>query len=368
MAAPHPFLWLKVTFSATYDSPTEVIETMSDGLTVAVVEPATPVGKEILHVLAERDFPVGRLVALAGRRYAGSAVEFRGESVAMTPAEGFGFDGVDLAFVAARTPMGTELIERARTSGCLVVDLGGHCALKNDVPLVIPELNCQDIQFHKGVIASPRPAAVELAMVLAPIHRVTRVKRAVITSFHPLSESGESAMDELTSQIRDLFTFKDTSSRVFPHQIAFNLIPVVGGFAEDRHTLEERAIEAEIRKILKADTMSLSVTCMQVPVFYAHAASVVVETDGEMDPQTLKKVLAHQQGLELRDDPGQDVYPTQVDALGLDECLVGRIRRDDAFDHGVAFFTACDNVRKGSAVNAVQIAELALAGRSAKRD
>jgi aspartate-semialdehyde dehydrogenase len=333
---------------------------MSVGLKVAVVEPATPVGAEILKVLEERGFPVERLELLGGRRSAGATVEFMGSGLRVAPIETASFEGLDAAFFACDVPGGADLIEKARRSGCLVVDLGTRSALKEDVPLVVPEINGGDLESHSGVIASPRPASVELALALAPIHLSFGVRRAVITSFHPVSEAGDMAMEELTSQIRDLFSFRDTSPRVFTHQVAFNVIPAVGKIGSRGVSEEEAAIALELGRIVKGLPGAVSVTCIRVPVFYALCASVVVQTGVEAGIPALREILADRAGVSVVDDPPQDVYPTQVDVLGMDECQVGRIRPDPVFENGVAFFTACDNVRKGSALNAVQIAELAL--------
>ncbi|HPC47558.1 MAG TPA: aspartate-semialdehyde dehydrogenase, partial [Deltaproteobacteria bacterium] len=320
-------------------------------------EPTTPAGAEIVKFLEERGFPVGRLVLLGGRRTAGERVEFMGSEHVVEAAGPSSLDGVHVAFLACDPAMAEELSDSSRKAGCLAVDMSTRHNLDDDVPLVVPEVNGSEVVLRPGIVASPRPAVVELALVLGPIRKAVGIRRAVITSFHPVSEAGTTAMDELTTQIRDLFSFREASSRVFPHQTAFNVIPAVGRVGRSGVSQEEAAVASEIRKVLGDADMRVSVTCVRVPAFYANCASVTVETGRKVGPAHLREILREAAGVLLKDDPPSDVYPTPVDASGMDECLVGRIRSEEVFENAVSFFAACDNVRRGGALNALLIAE-----------
>lgn len=330
---------------------------MSPGLKVAVVEPTELMGAEIIRVLEERGFPISELRLLGSHRATGEQVDFGGTKLTVRRADSASFRGVDLSFFACDRVMSGELAGAARSAGAVVIDLSPRHALEDDVPLVVPEVNARDIGRNHGVIACPRAATVQLVLTLAPIHRAVRIRGITVTSLHPVSEIGVRAMDELTGQVRDIFSFRETSGNIFPRQMAFNVIPMVGTPAEGGYTDEELAVAAETRKILKDREIHMSVTCVRVPVFFSHAMAVIVETERKMTAVEARKVLEKAPGVAVEDEPAAGLYPTQVQATGMDECLVGRIRADLGHDNGIALWTVCDNMRKGSALNAVQIAE-----------
>lgn len=333
---------------------------MASGYAMAVVEPTSPTGSEIVRLMEERGTPVTKLVLMGGRRSQGERVEFMGAEYRVGSPDASSFEGVDVVFFAGDAVLTGEIMGHALRAGCIAVDLSTRSNLDEGVPLVVPEVNGDKIAQHRGIIACPRPATVQLALVLAPIHKAARVTKAVITSFHPVSEAGTLAMDELTDQVRDLFSFRDTSSRIFTHQVAFNVLPAVGRFAKSGATQEELAIASELARVLECPGMKLSVTCVRVPVFYGNCASVVVQTEKRVSAGSVREILEHAQGVQVQDDPARDVFPTQIDAAGRDECVAGRIRQEGVFDNAVSLFVACDNVRRGGAINALAIAERAL--------
>lgn len=330
---------------------------MPSGLRVAVVEPTELVGAEILRILEERNFPLAELVLLGGRRTAGEQVEFRGAGVPVRPFDGISFKGVDLAFFSCDRAMSGELTGAARSCGTTVIDLSPRHALLDSVPLVVPEVNADVLGNGQGIISCPRAATVQLVLALAPIHNAARIRRITATSFHPVSELGGHAMDELTGQIRDIFSFREISGGIFPRQMAFNMIPLVSAFTEGGYTEEELIMTTETRKILRDQDLRMSVTCVRVPVFYSHGAAVTIETGRKISTGEVRDLLEKAPGVAVEDEPAAGIYPTQVQASGMDECLVGRIREDLGHENGIALWTVCDNIRKGSALNAVQIAE-----------
>lgn len=330
---------------------------MPSGLNVAVVEPTTLVGAEIVRILEERDFPLTGLVLLGSRRAVGATLDFRGSAQMVMPAERSSFRGVDLAFMPCDRAMGGVLAGHARDEGAIVVDLSTRHALEDTVPLVVPEVNAGALAGHHGIVAGPRAATVQMVLVLAPIHTAARIRRTTVTSFHAVSEIGGDAMDELTSQIRDIFSFREVGSDVFGQQMAFNVLPPAGTAAPGGYAEEELLIAAETRKILRDRDLRMSVTCVQVPVFYSHGAAVTIETERKLGPADVRALLDKAPGVTVYGEETPGACPTQVQAAGMDECLVGRIREDLGCDNGIALWTVCDNIRKGSALNAVQIAE-----------
>lgn len=330
---------------------------MPSGLSVAVIEPTDLVGTEIIRLLEERSFPLAELVLLGGRRSAGEQVEYRGVRISVRAADGASFEGVDLAFFSCDRTMSEGLTGTARASRTTVIDLSSRHALMDSVPLVVPEVNADVLGKGQGIISCPRAATVELVLALAPIHNAARVRRVFATSFHPVSELGGQAMDELTGQVRDIFSFREVSAGVFPGQMAFNMIPLVSTLTEGGYTEEELIMTMETRKILRDQALRMSVTCVRVPVFYSHGVTMIVETERKIGPGEAREILEKAPGIAVQDEPAAGVFPTQVQAAGTDECLVGRIREDLGHDNGIALWAVCDNIRKGSALNAVQIAE-----------
>ncbi|HWR67940.1 MAG TPA: aspartate-semialdehyde dehydrogenase [Desulfomonilia bacterium] len=330
---------------------------MPSGLKIAVLEPTELVGAEIVKILEERSFPLAELVLLGSRRAAGGHLDFRGERLPVRVPDSASFKGVDLAFFSCSKALSGEFTGAARASGAAVIDLSSRHALQDNVPLVVPEVNAEAIGQNPGIIASPKAASIQLALTLSPIHKAARIRRITVTTFHAVSEIGGMAMDELTGQVRDLFCFREIRGGIFPQQMAFNVLPVVSQFTEGGYTEEELLIATEVRKILGDKDLRMSVTSIRMPVFYSHGAAVNLETMRKIGPAEVRGILEKAPGLTVEDEPAKGIYPTPIHAAGMDECLVGRIREDLGHENGIALWAVCDNIRKGSALNAVQIAE-----------
>jgi aspartate-semialdehyde dehydrogenase len=226
------------------------------------------------------------------------------------------------------------------------------------VPLVVPEINASALKHHQGIIACPRAATIQLVLTLGPIHKAARIKRVIVSTYQAVSDNGGRALDELTTQIRDLFSFREISNRIYPQQIAFNALPQVRPFAKGGYTEEEMTICSETQKILGDKNLRISATSVYVPVFFSNAESILIETAKKITPEQVREILEKAPGVSVEDDPSANLYPTPIHAAGTDECLVGRIRQDISSDNGIVLWSVCDNIRKGAALNAVQIAEL----------
>ena len=322
-----------------------------------MVEPTDLIGRELVKILEERNFPVIDLILFGGRRSIGSRVEFRGEDIPVKQLDGLSFKGVELVFFASDQALSAEFAGRAKASGAVSIDLTSRFAMHDSVPLIVPEINAKRIKDHQGIIASPRSATIQLVLPLFPIGRSARIKRIIVSTYEAVSDSGERALDELTSQVRSLFSFREALCETYPHQIAFNALPHIGSFTPDAYTEEEHAIMDETKKIFEDKALRVCATSVRVPVFYSHGASVNFETARKITPGEIREILGRSLGVQVEDDLGSNTYPTPIHAAGSDICLVGRIRQDLSSDNGIALWTACDNIRKGSALNAVQIAE-----------
>jgi aspartate-semialdehyde dehydrogenase len=335
---------------------------MPKGYRIAIVGASTPVGKEILKILEERGFPALEVVALEPRGSMEGHGEFLDQDIPVRHLEEGMFREMDFSFFASGPKVSMDFARAAQREGSTVIDMSVAFRMDRDVPLVIPEINPEDIASHKGIIACPSPGAIQMALVLMPIHRKARVRKVVASTYQAVSDVGEGAMNELTEQITELFNFKEAGSSVFLHQIAFNVIPQAGVFLDSGYTSEEMGIMVEMKKILGED-LKISVTTAHVPVFYGHSQSLSVETEMKISPAEVRRLLKAAPGLKVEDKPSAGVYPLPVYAAGRDECYVGRIREDLSSDNGIALWSAMDNIRKGAALNAVQVAELVISGK-----
>lgn len=334
---------------------------MPEGYRIALVGASTPVGRELVRVLEERGFPALEVVALEPGGFLETPGEYLGSDIPVRPLDEAMFKGMDFAFFASGPKASMEFARGARRQGPVVIDLTVAFRMDKDVPLVLPELDPQALAAHDGIIACPSPGAVQMALVLAPIHRKAGVKSVAASVYQAVSDAGEGAMNELTEQITGLFNFQEAACSVFQHQIAFNVIPQAGIFLENGYTSDEMGIMLEMKRLLRSEGLHISVTTARVPVFYSHAQSLSVETGRRISPAEVRKLLASSPGVKVEDRPADGVYPLPVYATGKDECFVGRIRQDLSRDNGVALWTSMDNVRKGAALNAVQIAEQVIA-------
>jgi aspartate-semialdehyde dehydrogenase len=315
------------------------------------------VGTEIVNILEERAFPIQELVLLETRKLISSGVEYKNAELPVHVLEEQSFSGIDVVFFNAEDAVSREFASTAVQQGSVVIDSSSVFRMDEGVPLVIPEVNSHKIREHKGIIANPNCSTIQMVVALNPIHKRARIKRIIISTYQAVSDFGKPAIDELTEQIRDLYNFREITSQVYPHQIAFNAVPHVDRFCDNNYTQEEMNIANETRKIMEDEHIRICATSVQVPVFYSHSQSVNIETARKISPAEVRDLLEETPGVEVEDDPSRNLYPLAVYATGRDECFVGRIREDLSVNNGIAMWIVSDNLRKGSALNAVQIAE-----------
>jgi aspartate-semialdehyde dehydrogenase len=331
---------------------------MAKSLNVAVVGATGIVGQELLRILAKRpSFPLGTLRLIASPRSAGKKIAFGEQEIEVEALTHGVFEGADIVFNAIPDEVSREYSPSAVKAGAVVIDKTGAWRMDPDVPLVVPEINGQDVTWHKGIIATPNCATTPVVMALWPIHQVNPVKRIVAATYQSVSGTGGPAVEELQIEAPLVLAGEPVEPKVYPHQIAFNLIPEIGSWKDDDYTSEEMKLVNETRKIMHDPSIAISATCVRVPTFISHAAAVFAELSEPMAPQQIRELLAEAPGVVVQDDPKKSVYPRPWDAAGQDPVFVGRIRRDLSHPNGIAFWTVGDNLRKGAALNAIQIAE-----------
>lgn len=314
------------------------------------------VGSEIIAVLNELKFPCSEVRLLASERSRDKVCTVCGEEVAVEVLSEESFEGVDIALFSMGSDLSKQYAPIAAEAGAYVVDNSSQWRLVDGVPLVIPEVNPEAIQPDCRIIANPNCSTIQLVPVLAAIEREAGLKRVIVSTYQAVSGAGQHALDELWDQTRAVFTQQEIVETVFPHQIAFNCIPQIDVFCEDGYTKEEQKIINETRKILQSPDLRITATAVRVPVFYSHAESVNIETERPLEPEALLDLLDAADGIEVLREP--DAYPMQLDAASTDSIFVGRVRRDPSVPYGLNLWIVADNVRKGAALNAVQIAEL----------
>jgi aspartate-semialdehyde dehydrogenase len=316
------------------------------------------VGVELLRVLERRAFPVETLRPLCSQRSAGRAVSFRGEEIPATELSAGSFAGIDIAFFSAGGEISRKFAPIAREAGAVVIDNSSVFRMDPDVPLVIPEINGDDVRQHRGLIANPNCTTAVALMALYPLHLAFGVRRVVASSYQAVSGSGARAINELRSQVEAAAEKRPASAEIYPHPIAFNVLPHVDSFLPSGYTREEMKMQNEGRRIMHLPDFRASVTCVRVPVYRAHSVAVNAEFERPVSVEEAHEVLAKAPGLELVDEPQNNRYPMPLFTAGRDNCEVGRVRRDCAFENGLAFWVSGDQLLKGAALNAVQIAEL----------
>jgi aspartate-semialdehyde dehydrogenase len=324
---------------------------------VAVVGATGAVGIEMIRTLERRNFPVGKLTLLASARSVGKKLTFRGTEVIVTELTHDSFQGVDIALFSAGGSISREFAPSAVKAGAVVVDNSSHYRMDPSVPLVIPEINPEDVRTHKGIIANPNCTTAITLMALHPLHVAFGVKRLFASSYQAVSGTGAKALEELEKQVGQIVRGEPVTREVYPHQIAFNVLPHVDSFLPSGYTKEEMKMENEGRKILHHPGLRASVTCVRVPVYRSHSVSVSAEFERPVSVEAARAVLSKAPGLEVVDDPANKRYPMPLDTSGQDNCTVGRLRIDCALDNGLAFWVSGDQLLKGAALNAVQIAE-----------
>jgi len=330
---------------------------MNRNYTVAIVGATGAVGVEIMKVLERRNFPVAGLKLLASARSVGKMLPFKGTPTPVEELREDSFAGVDIALFSAGAGISRKFAPLAVQAGAVVVDNSSAFRMEETVPLVIPEINGADIAQHRGIIANPNCTTAITLMALNPLHRAFGVKRVIASSYQAVSGTGAQAIEELRSQVGAIAAGRPVETKVYPHQIAFNVLPHVDSFLDTGYTKEEMKMQNEARRILHLPGFRASVTCVRVPVYRAHAVSVNAEFERPVSVAEARDVLAKAPGLLLVDDPAANSYPQPLYVSEQDDCQVGRIRIDCALDNGLAFWVAGDQLLKGAALNAVQIAE-----------
>ncbi|MEP6671205.1 MAG: aspartate-semialdehyde dehydrogenase [Chthoniobacter sp.] len=331
---------------------------MSKNIHVAIVGATGAVGVEMIKTLEKRNFPVGKLTLLASARSVGKTLPFRGSEVAITELKEDSFTGVDIALFSAGSDISKKFAPFAVQAGAVVVDNSSAYRMDPDVPLVVPEINGADIKKNRGIIANPNCTTAITLMALFPLHQEFRVKRIFAASYQAVSGTGAQAIEELRSQVHAVVHGQPIEKSVYPHQIAFNVLPHVDSFLETGYTKEEMKMQNEGRRIMHHPTFKASVTCVRVPVYRAHSVAVNAEFERPVSLKDAREVLGRAPGLEVFDDPSKAEYPLPLYVAEKDDCQVGRLRLDCALDNGLAFWVAGDQLLKGAALNAVQIAEL----------
>lgn len=324
---------------------------------VAIVGATESAGQELLEILEERNFPVGDLVLLASEHTAGERLPFKGRNVVVRPVERSSFNNVDISFFFGGQDISREFASIAVQAGSVVIDGSGVFFEDAKVPVVVPEVNDDLLLKHAGIIAIPGASAISMSMVMKPIHDAVKIKRIVATTLQSVSGTGKSGMDELAKQTVALLNFHDLETAVYPHQIAFNCLPHIDSFQESGYTKEEKLVERQTKRILGDDSMRMTVTAVRVPVFRCDAMSVNVETDKKLSANEARALLSAAPGIMVFDDPMKNIYPTSVDVAGKNEVFVGRIHEDASVENGISIWIVTDNLRKGAALNATQIAE-----------
>ena len=325
---------------------------------IAVVGATGAVGAELLAVLERREFPVASLRPLSSARSAGKPVSFRGEALLAHELSAASFNGIDLAFFSAGGDISREYAPIARDAGAIVIDNSSVFRMEPDVPLVIPEINGADVRGHRGLIANPNCTTAVTLMALYPLHRTFGVRRIFAASYQAVSGSGARAISELQAQVEAATQEKSLVGAVYPYPIAFNVLPHVDSFLPSGYTREEMKMQDEGRRIMHHPAFRASVTCVRVPVYRAHSVAVSAEFEKPVNVAQAHAVLAKAPGLTLVDEPQNNSYPMPLFTAGRDNCEVGRVRLDCALENGLAFWVSGDQLLKGAALNAVQIAEL----------
>lgn len=324
---------------------------------VAVVGATGAVGVEMIKTLEKRNFPVGKLTLLASARSVGKKLKFRGEDITVTELTKDSFNGIDIALFSAGGSISKEFAPIAAKADCVVVDNSSAFRMDDSVPLVVPEINAADVKKHKGIIANPNCTTAITLMALYPLHKAFGVKRIFASSYQAVSGTGAKAIEELERQVNEIVSSKPVTKEVYPHQIAFNVLPHVDSFLPSGYTKEEMKMENEGRKIMHHPNFRASVTCVRVPVYRAHSVAVSAEFEKPISPEAARDVLQKAPGLDVVDNPEKKEYPLPLYAAEKYNCQVGRIRTDCALDNGLCFWVAGDQLLKGAALNAVQIAE-----------
>jgi len=325
---------------------------------IALVGATGAVGDAFLRIFEERNFPIDNLKLLASARSAGKKLIFKDKSYIVEELNANSFNDIDIAFFSAGASRSIEFAHIAVKAGAVVIDNSSAFRLDKDVPLIVPEVNPEDVFKHNGIIANPNCTTILMVLPLKPLHDYAKIKQVFVASYQSTSGAGAAAMQELITQTKDWVEGNEIKSEVFPYQILFNVIPHVDDFTDNGYTKEEMKMFSETRKILNDEDIKVSATCVRVPILSAHSEAITIITDKKISVSKAVELLKQSKGIKILDDVNKKVYPMPLDASGQDLCYVGRIREDIAFENGLSFFISGDQLRKGAATNAIQIAEL----------
>ncbi|MGZ6236869.1 MAG: aspartate-semialdehyde dehydrogenase [Syntrophales bacterium] len=327
---------------------------------VTVVGATGVVGNEMIRILEEREFPVRNLTLLASERSVGKKLKFGGKSVPVHVLNEKSFSGIDIGLFSAGGSISERFAPIAAASGCVVIDNTRAFRMVPDIPLVVPEVNPKAIGMYKnsGIIANPNCSTIQMVLALKPINDASRIKRVVVSTYQAVSGTGKEAIEELIKQTGDLLVGRKPAVKVYPHRIAFNCLPHIDVFLDNGYSKEELKMVNETKKILGDQRIAITATTVRVPVLYGHSESVNIETERKISAKEVRRILAHAPGIKVVDDLKRNMYPLPIDAAGKDDTFVGRIREDESIKNGINIWIVSDNLRKGAALNAVQIAEL----------
>ncbi len=331
--------------------------TVSKSYHVAVVGATGAVGTKMLETLEKRNFPIQSLKVLASSRSVDKEIQFRGKTYKIEEATPEAFEGIDIALFSAGGSVSEKLAPEAAKRGAIAIDNTSFFRMNPEVPLVVPEVNPQDIEKHKGIIANPNCSTIQMVVALKPIHDKYKIKRIIVSTYQAVSGTGYKAIEELTQQTQEVVTGFPTQPKVYPHQIAFNVLPQIDVFEENGFTKEETKMINETQKIFGDDSIEVTATCVRVPVLNGHSESVYIETEKPFEVSDIYSLLSQGEGIKVIDDTENLLYPLPTEATGQGDTLVGRIRKDLYNPHGLNMWVVADNLLKGAALNAVQIAE-----------
>jgi aspartate-semialdehyde dehydrogenase len=324
---------------------------------VAIVGATGMVGQEFIKVLEQRRFPMTSVQLYASDRSHGRKMKVHGEELEVKETTAKSFDGIDIALFSAGADISRQFSPIAAQAGATVIDNSAAFRMEPDVPLVVPEVNPEDIRMHHGIIANPNCSTIQMVVVLYPLHKVNPIKRITVATYQSVSGTGLAAIEELTTQSRLVLEGQKTKPQVYPYQIAFNVLPEIDVFLQNGYTKEEWKMVEETHKIMHAPDIAVSATCARVPVRIGHSEAVQIEFSHPMSPEEAKRILSKSPGVKLMDDPATRLYPYPLMVAGQDDVFVGRIRKDASHPNGLVLWIVGDNLRKGAALNAVQIAE-----------
>jgi len=324
---------------------------------IAIVGATGVVGETMLSILEERNFPIDNLVLLASERSSGKEYSFKYQTLIVQTLNENSFNNIDIALFSAGSNVSKQYAQIAVESGCIVIDNSSAFRMDSDVPLVIPEINPESLRTHKGIIANPNCTTIVTLMALDPINKYSKIKKIIASSYQAVSGAGQEGINELKEQNKAIVIGEKLKAKYFSHQIANNLIPKIDIIKDNGYSAEEMKVTNETKKIFDDNEIKISATCVRVPVYTAHSVAVTIETQKKVPISKVRELIEHSEGIELLDEPSNEVYPMPMLAEGKDNCLVGRIREDLVFENGISLWVSGDQVRKGAALNAVQIAE-----------